>query len=272
MNILDEIIASKHLEVEENKSLYPIKLLERSIFFKTETVSLKKYLLDKNLSGILAEFKRKSPSKGVINAYASIENTTIGYMQSGASALSILTDANYFGGSNKDLTEARHFNYCPILRKDFIVDEYQIIEAKSIGADAILLIAAVLTKDQISTFSALAKTLGLEIILEIHEESELEKADVAAHHIGINNRNLKNFEVNFEQSIRLASQLPDSAIKIAESGINAPEDIVILKKHGFNGFLIGEHFMKESRPEKASKKFIARLQQLEQKVEHFQVK
>ncbi len=256
MNYLDEIIAHKRKEVEETKSLYPVKLLEQSIYFNTKPVSLKNYLLKKNLSGIIAEFKRKSPSKGMINQYASVERTTIGYMQAGASALSVLTDAKYFGGSNKDLTEARQFNYCPILRKDFTVDEYQIIEAKSIGADVILLIAAVLSKEEIKSLTAVAVSLGLEVLLEIHEAEELEKADVAHHLIGINNRNLKTFEVNLEHSIALAEKLPVDVVKIAESGISKPENILLLKQHGFNGFLMGEHFMKESRPEIACKKFI----------------
>src|ERR1041385_6647611 len=231
MNILDEIIAHKRLEVEEAKSLYPVKFLERSIYFNTKPVSLKKYLLKKNLSGIIAEFKRKSPVKGMINQYAPIERTTIGYMQAGASALSVLTDAKYFGGSNKDLTEARQFNYCPILRKDFVLDEYQILEAKSIGADVILLIAAALTTEQIKSLTALALSLGMEVLLEIHKEKELVKADPSQHLIGINNRNLESFEVNLEHSIAVAEQLPADAVKIAESGISKPENISLLRRH-----------------------------------------
>ena len=137
MNILEKIVEQKKKEMAERKSLYPVKLLEQSIFFASPTVSLKKYVQRKDLSGIIAELKRKSPSKGAINPYVSIERTSIGYMQAGASALSILTDKEFFGGSNEDLMVARKFNYCPILRKDFTIDEYQIVEAKSIGADAI---------------------------------------------------------------------------------------------------------------------------------------
>ncbi len=260
MNILDTIIAHKRKEVEEQKSLYPVKLLERSIYFKTPAVSLKKYLLLPDKTGIIAEFKRKSPSKGNINPYSSIEKTTIGYMQAGASALSVLTDSNFFGGSSKDLSEARNYNYCPILRKDFMVDKYQVIEAKSIGADVILLIAAVLNKNEIKNLSALASSLGMEVLLEIHDESELEKFDSSIQHIGINNRNLKTFEVNIEQSVTLSKKLPKDVLKIAESGINNPETVAQLKQEGFNGFLIGEHFMKESRPDKAAKKFIHQLE------------
>src|ERR1700754_4995261 len=161
MNILDQIIVHKQKEVSEAKSLYPVKLLEQSIFFSSPTVSLKKYVQRDDKTGIIAEFKRRSPSKGVINAYASVERTTIGYMQAGASALSVLTDKQFFGGSNEDLKTVRKFNFCPVLRKDFTIDEYQVIEAKSIGADAILLIAAVLDPALSKTLTAFAHSLGM---------------------------------------------------------------------------------------------------------------
>ena len=259
MNYLDEIIAYKRKEVEEAKSLRPVKLLDQSINFNRKTISLKNALLQKNASGIIAEFKRKSPSKGIINSSAQVQQTTTGYIEAGASALSVLTDEKYFGGATKDLIEARQVNTCPILRKDFTVDEYQIIEAKSIGADVILLIAAVLSKEEIKSLSAVAVSLGLEVLLEIHEAEELEKADVSQHLIGINNRNLKTFEVNLQHSIALSAMLPKDVIHIAESGISQPENIVLLKQHGFTGFLIGENFMKEAQPEIACKKFIERL-------------
>ena len=174
MDILEKIIAHKYREVEERKSLYPVKLLEQSIFFASPVVSLKKYVQRKDKSGIIAEFKRKSPSKGVINSAASVERTSIGYMQAGASALSILTDKEFFGGTSDDLTTARKFNFCPILRKDFVVNEYQIIEAKSIGADAILLIAAALTPARLSELAKVAKGLGLEVLMEVHTKEELQ--------------------------------------------------------------------------------------------------
>src|SRR5258706_9468267 len=170
MNILDQILAHKRKEVDERKGLYPVKLLEQSIYFATPAVSLKKYLLRDDKVGIIAEIKRKSPSKGIINEHVSIERTSIGYMQAGASALSILTDTEFFGGKNEDLTLARKFNYCPILRKDFTIDEYQIIEAKSIGADIILLLANVLSPEQIKAFSMLGHSLGLEILLEVRDK------------------------------------------------------------------------------------------------------
>jgi len=261
MTILDEIIAQKRKEVDERKSLYPVKLLERSIYFNTLPVSLKKYLLRPDKSGIIAEFKHKSPSKGMINEFASVEQVTVGYMQAGASALSVLTDEKYFGGSNRDLTEARKFNYCPILRKDFIIDEYQVIEAKSIGADVILLIAACLSTEEVRQFAETAKSLRMEVLMEVHNQAELLKVNQHLDIVGVNNRNLKNFEVNIETSKKLISKIPNDFLKISESGISRPETILDLKKAGFVGFLMGENFMKTSRPEKACKSFIQALSQ-----------
>jgi indole-3-glycerol phosphate synthase len=264
MTILDEIVAYKRKEVAKRAATHPIKLLEQSLYYNSDCVSLKKYILREDKSGIIAEFKRKSPSKGIINAYADVEKVTIGYMQAGASALSVLTDNNFFGGTNNDLTIARKYNFCPILRKDFTVSEYQIIEAKSIGADAILLIASVLTKDEIKQFTTLAHQLGLEVLLEVHTQEELDKYIPEISLVGINNRNLNTFEVDFENSIRLANQLPKDTVKTAESGINNPSNIITLRKHGFDGFLIGENFMKTAEPEIAAKKFIYNISLLEE--------
>ncbi len=262
MDILQEIIAHKRKEIEERKSLFPVKLLEKSIYFNSTPVSLKKYLSRNDLSGIIAEFKRKSPSKGFINRYADLERTTIGYMQAGASALSVLTDTNYFGGKNEDLTLARKFNFCPILRKDFTVDEYQVIEAKSIGADVILLIAAALTKDQISAFSKLAQGLGMEVLLEIHGEDELDKVVPGIEIVGVNNRNLKTMEISLKTSLNIFSKLPTEAIKVSESGISKPSQLVELKDVGYRGFLMGEFFMKHSRPELVCSSFVREVKQL----------
>ena len=266
MNILDEIVQYKRAEVAERKSLYPVKLLEQSIYFQSPVVSLKKYVQREDKSGIIAEIKRKSPSKGDINPYVSVERTSIGYMQAGASALSILTDKKFFGGTNEDLMMARKFNYCPILRKDFVVDEYQILEAKSIGADAILLIAAVLSPDEIVSLASAAHSLQLEILLEVHNEKELQdnlsaKVDL----IGVNNRDLKTFVTDIEISKRLAAMIPKSMVKVSESGIENAETIMELKKHGYQGFLMGQNFMQHSRPEKACKEFIDELNRLERK-------
>ncbi len=259
MNILEKIVVHKQKELEEKKSLYPIKLMEKSSFFNSGTVSLKKYIKREDKSGIIAEFKRKSPSKGVINEFAEVERTTVGYMQAGASALSVLTDTYFFGGSNKDLSTARKFNFCPILRKDFIIDEYQIVEAKSIGADAILLIAAILDKEKINQLAKFAHGLQLEVLLEIHNEKELVVLNENIDLVGVNNRNLKDFSVDINTSIKLSGLIPDEFVKVSESGISSPESIMELKSYGFQGFLIGENFMKTGNPAKACKNFITEL-------------
>jgi indole-3-glycerol phosphate synthase len=257
MNILDQIIAHKRIEVAERKSLYPVKLLEQSIFFQSPAISLRKYIQRPDKTGVIAEFKRRSPSKGVINATASLERTTIGYMQAGASALSVLTDKQFFGGSNEDLVVVRKYNFCPILRKDFTIDEYQIIEAKSIGADAILLIASVLDPKEIKAFVSQAHSLGLEVLLEVHNEKELtENAEAGADLIGVNNRNLKTFELSIEISKRLSSLIPQGVVKVSESGISSSATILELRTFGYEGFLMGENFMKHNRPEVAAMEFM----------------
>ena len=257
--MLDKIIANKRKEVEERKSLYPVKLLEKSVFFHSPCVSLRRYLLRDDKTGIIAEIKRKSPSKGMINKYVSVERTSIGYMQAGASALSILTDPEYFGGKNEDLTIARRFNYCPILRKDFIIDEYQIIESKSIGADAILLLANVLKPDRVSEMAKFARSLGLEVLLEVREKEELDAISEHVDAVGINNRNLKDFSVNTNQSFILGDLIPKEFIKISESGISSAAMVNQLRAAGFRGFLIGEAFMKCSRPEQACERLISEI-------------
>jgi len=263
MNILEKIIANKRKEVESRKALYPTQLLEKSIYFSTPAVSLKKYLLRPDKSGIIAEFKRRSPSKGNINPYASVEKVSIGYMQAGASALSVLTDEEFFGGKNRDLTEARKFNYCPILRKDFIIDEYQLIKAKSIGADAVLLIAECLDVKEISQLSRKAKELGLETLMEIHSASQLAKLTDNIDVVGVNNRDLKTFEVSIQHSIEISKSIPSGVIKISESGIKNANDIIELKSAGFQGFLIGESFMKTANPPAACAQFVQDIKALE---------
>jgi indole-3-glycerol phosphate synthase len=266
MTILDQIIEHKKKEVERNKSLYPVKLLEQSVYFQATPVSLRKYLQRDDKSGIIAEIKRKSPSRGVINPHVSVERTSIGYMQAGASALSILTDQHFFGGSKEDLMTARRFNFCPILRKDFIVDDYQVVESKSIGADAILLIAAALEPKKLTALCSLAHSLGLEVLMEIHQEEEWRTNEEAgADVVGINNRDLRTFELSVETSKRLASILPSSVVKVSQSGIETPEIIIDLMAHGFRGFLIGQTFMQNSRPELAAKDFIRELTRLRNK-------
>ncbi|WP_215222805.1 indole-3-glycerol phosphate synthase TrpC [Echinicola shivajiensis] len=263
MNILDKIIAHKKGEVAERKSLVPTKLLERSIFFDNQVVSMKKYILREDKTGIIAEFKRKSPSKGLINGTASVEKTSIGYMQAGASALSILTDQEFFGGKNEDLITARKFNFCPILRKDFIVDEYQLVEAKSIGADCILLIAAALEPKRLAELAKFAKSLGLEVLMEVHDGEELERSvNPDLDLVGVNNRSLKTFDVSLDTSYGLVDKIPDEFVKISESGISDPQTLVDLAAAGFNGFLIGENFMKSIRPHQAALNFMNKFKDL----------
>jgi len=266
MNILDTIVEEKYREVKEKKELFPIKLLEKSLFFENKNISIKEYILRDDKFGIIAEFKRKSPSKGMINEYASVEKVSIGYMQAGASALSILTDEKFFGGSMNDLTTARKFNFCPILRKDFIIDEYQIIEAKSIGADAILLIASILEPNRVLSLAKFAKSLGLEILLELHEQEELGHINQFVDLVGVNNRNLKDFSVDINKSIQMAQSIPNEFVKIAESGISSIDNLLEFKSNGFNGFLIGERFMNSSQPEIACKNFISDLKIALQKI------
>lgn len=266
MDILSKIVKHKEKEVAERKSLYPVKLLEQSIYFETPTISLQQYVKRADKSGVIAEIKRKSPSKGDINPYVSVERTSIGYMQAGASALSVLTDNTFFGGSSEDLTTARKFNFCPILRKDFVIDEYQLIEAKSIGADAVLLIAAILDPVKLKSLCEAAHALQLEVLLEVHDEEELQanleaKPDV----IGVNNRNLKTFEVSTELSKRLIQYIPNDFTKVSESGIDTSATAADLRASGFDGFLIGELFMRSSRPEHAAMEFVKELNRLEMK-------
>jgi indole-3-glycerol phosphate synthase len=263
MSILNKIIENKKKEVAERKALYPVKLLEQTIFFSSPCVSLKKYLLREDKTGIIAEFKRKSPSKGIINAHADVERTTIGYMQAGASALSVLTDKEFFGGTNDDLVVARKYNFCPILRKDFTIDEYQVIEAKSIGADAILIIAAVLEPSMCKYLTDMAHSFGLEVVLEVHDEQEVKSHhDVNADVIGVNNRNLKTFVVSLEVSKRLAEIIPAGKTKISESGISSPSDVIELERYGYSGFLMGENFMRNHRPDIAAMDFMDTLRKV----------
>lgn len=256
MKLLDKIVKHKIKEVDEKKELYPEKLLERSILFSTPAVSLKKYLSRKDKVGVIAEIKRKSPINGELNMTISVEQISIGYMQAGASALSVLTDQTYFGGENSDLITARKFNFCPILRKDFILDKYQIIEARSFGADVILLIAAVLTPAQTKALAKFAKSIDLEVLLEIHEKSEVPFINQYVDVVGVNNRNLNDMTVDIGNSLKLKKYLPKDILTISESGISSAETIIKLKNAYYNGFLIGECFMSTSDPAAACKKLI----------------
>lgn len=258
MNILEEIIAFKKEEVRRKKSEVSTAELEGRHFFPRKVLPLKDFLLDGSRTGIIAEFKRRSPSKGVINPDVDVVEVTTGYTENGASCLSVLTDEHFFGGSNEDLIKAR-VNEIPILRKDFVIDEYQLIESKSIGADVILLIAACLSPTEVKRLATFAKSLGLEVLLELHAEEELEHICDETPVIGINNRNLKTFDVDIERSLRMAKKIPFPKFKVAESGISSVNDILLFKQHGFQGFLIGENFMKANSPTIAFAEFVKQL-------------
>jgi indole-3-glycerol phosphate synthase len=258
MNILDEIIEHKKLEVGQRQVKTPLRVLENSPLFRRKGLSLKQSLLDESKSGIIAEFKRQSPSRGIINPSADAFTVTSAYSRYGASGLSVLTDSAYFGGSSEDLIQARA-NDIPILRKDFIIDGYQIIESKAIGADAILLIAACLTPREVRLMAEMAKKLQLEVLLEIHSEEELEHICEETELVGVNNRDLKTFTVDINLSIILSKKIASEKIKIAESGITNTDTICQLKKFGYKGFLIGETFMREPDPAIAFASFVNRL-------------
>lgn len=259
MNILDNIISVKREEVREKKALVPVSELEKFPYFNSGCNSLVSQLLIEGSTGIIAEFKRKSPSKGIINDKVEIGPVVESYDAHGAAAISILTDENFFGGSNDDVMYARSIVQVPILRKDFVIDEYQLLEAKAIGASVILLIAACLSPKRVQELALFAKKLGLEVLLEIHDHSELEHICEEVDLVGVNNRDLKTFTVDVQRSIELAEQIPAEKIKISESGISDVDTIVRLMDHGYKGFLIGENFMKQTEPSIAFADFVNQL-------------
>lgn len=259
MNILDKIIEAKKLEVEAAKQLHSISELEASPYFERTCLSLTAQLTAPGATGIITEFKRKSPSKGFINEFADAVKVTTDYTQYGASGISVLTDTDFFGGNKSDLLAARP-NNIPLLRKDFMIDTYQILEAKAMGADVILLIAACLSTSEVKQLASFAHTLGLEVLLELHDEEELAHVCDEVDMVGINNRNLKTFEVDIDRSLRLAQKIPANKIKIAESGISNVATVQRFKAAGFQGFLMGENFMKTADPGLAFKNFVGELQ------------
>ncbi|SIR36449.1 indole-3-glycerol phosphate synthase TrpC [Maribacter ulvicola] len=259
MNILDKIVADKRKEVELKKSIIPVSHHEASVLYERKTNSLAQALKNSD-TGIISEFKRRSPSKKSINQNANVGQVAKGYEKAGVCGMSVLTDIKYFGGSIEDLILARASVKLPLLRKEFIISEYQIIEAKAHGADVILLIAAILTKQEIKTYSELAKNLGLDVLLEVHNEEELHKSIMPSlDMLGVNNRNLKTFEVSLETSKSLSTLIPDDFVKVSESGISSIEAIKELKPYGYEGFLIGENFMKTDNPGKIAIEFIKNL-------------
>lgn len=257
MNILDKIIHRKKEEISFSKTKIPLQELRDSEFFNRKNVSLKERIKNKN--GIIAEFKRQSPSKGIINNKVSPLEVISAYEHFGASGISILTDKDFFGGSFEDILNVRNHINIPILRKDFMIDEYQFYEAKSIGADVILLIAACLSPQQALEFTELSHELGLEVLLEIHTEEELEHYNSNIDLMGINNRNLKDFNVDLQHSVQLKNLLPENTLSVAESGIYNIDDFKYLKNKGFDGFLMGEYFMKNTNPAQAFEEFISNI-------------
>ncbi|MEN1786020.1 MAG: indole-3-glycerol phosphate synthase TrpC [Bacteroidota bacterium] len=262
MNILEKIVADKYKEVELKKRLIPLSQLETSALFDRTCFPLAEKLRQ-SPNGIIAEHKRRSPSKSTINQNTNIAQVAQGYEKAGVSGMSVLTDLKYFGGSLEDLILARAVVDLPLLRKEFMVEEYQVIEAKAHGADVILLIAAVLTRSQIKTLSELAQSLGMQVLLEVHNQQELEKSLMPSLDLlGVNNRNLKTFVVDLETSAALATAIPNEFVKVSESGISSVAAIQTLRAFGYQGFLIGENFMKTEHPGKSAAAFLAELNQL----------
>jgi len=256
MTILEKILVNKKLELKESTGKLTVKELEAMEFFNRDCISLSDNITDKQKSSVVAEFKRKSPSKGFINKIASVEEVTAGYSRYGASGISILTDHDFFGGNIYDLKLARKLVQTPILRKDFIIDEYQVIESKAIGADAVLLIAAALDKEQFNNLSRLARSFGLQVLLEVHKEQELDYINEYVSIVGVNNRNLKTLKVDTGISMRLAGKISSDLIKISESGISSHSIVRELREAGFNGFLIGEKFMSDHDPVRSFSDFV----------------
>jgi indole-3-glycerol phosphate synthase len=259
MTILDLIISDLYEELKHKKLCVTVSQLEASTLFERTTLSLSDRIRNSS-SGIIAEHKRRSPSKPNINLNTSVHEVAQGYEKAGASGMSVLTNTKYFGGCLDDLILARATTQLPLLRKEFIIDEYQIIEAKAFGADAILLIAACLKRNQIKALSETAQKLGLEVLLEVHNQEELEKSLMPSLNLlGVNNRNLKTFEVSLETSKMLVDQIPNEFVKISESGISDIKAVQELQAIGFNGFLMGEHFMKTENPGVSAQQFIQKL-------------
>ncbi|MFW5753995.1 MAG: indole-3-glycerol phosphate synthase TrpC [Marinilabiliaceae bacterium] len=248
MNILDRIVARKKEEIRSAKEKVSVRELQYYRHFEAPAVSLKQKLTDNKEFPVIAEFKRRSPSKGDIHPGAKTKDIIPEYARAGVSGISVLTDNDFFAGSNEDLSTARDLTRVPIIRKEFIIDPYQVYEAKAIGASAILLIASILTRKQALDLATLANYLGMEILMELHDRSEMDKLNVYVDMVGVNNRNLKTFDVDLQNAIDMAASLPEDMLPVAESGIHSAEDLLHLKEAGFKGFLMGEFFMKQEDP------------------------
>jgi len=262
MDILTEIVAHKRIELEAFKAEKPLSVIAKEVenLLDTKPASMRQALMTSD-SGIIAEFKRKSPSKGWIKEEGKAEEIPLSYQQNGAAALSILTDKHYFGGEDGFIVKARKAGVTiPVLYKNFVIDEYQLFQARLCGASTALLIAACLSKKECATLMARVHELGLEVLLEMHSEPELEYAETGADMCGINNRNLGTFITDVENSYRLAELLPKDACKVSESGISNPQTVKELRQAGFNGFLIGENFMKTPNPGEALRTFVREIE------------
>lgn len=257
-DVLTEIVEHKRLELEQFKADKPIGVLEREVepLLSTTLPSMRTALMGSE-TGIIAEFKRKSPSKGWIKEDGKAEEIPLSYQNHGATAMSILTDSKFFGGCDGFITAARKSGVtAPILYKNFVIDEYQLLQARLCGASAVLLIAACLSKEECNSLLQKAHSLGMEVLLEMHSKEETEYADLFPDICGINNRNLGTFITQVENSFKLAELLPHDSCKVSESGISNPKTVRELRNAGFNGFLIGENFMKTDNPGEALARFI----------------
>lgn len=260
-DILEEIIAHKRIEIAAQEQNVPISFLEDLLEKNDDMAKVHsmKASLAASATGIIAEFKRRSPSKDWINRDADAKVIPASYQQAGASALSILTDEHFFGGGLRDIRAARPTVSLPILRKDFIISRYQLLQAKAAQADAVLLIAAALSKEECNALACEAHKLGLEVLLEMHHEGELDYVNEYVDMAGINNRNLGTFHTDVENSFRMAEKLPADILKVSESGISNPQTVKLLRQEGFRGFLIGETFMKTANPGNTLSTFIKEL-------------
>ena len=257
MNILDKIVLHKRKELAELQQKLAVKALERSPLFELPRVSLTQKLQEPNASGIIAEFKRKSPSQGIINDTATVKETVLGYQQAEVCGVSILTDQQFFMGEKTDVEQARSLLHIPILRKDFTLDEFQVLEARAMGADVILLIAAILNPEEILRLATFAHSLELEVLMEVHDGEELARSlNDSIDMVGVNNRNLKDFTVDIQTSLSLAENIPDSFVKVAESGLSNPKEVIRLRNAGFQGFLMGQRFMETDNPARACQEFV----------------
>ena len=262
MKILEKIISKKREELLTAKEITSVSSLEQLAAFSRDTVSLVDRFKKGEVPGVIAEFKRGSPSTGLVREELSAVGTVLGYEKGGAFAASVLTDQGFFWGSLNDLSEVREATSLPLLRKDFMIDPYQIYEAKAHGADLILLIAAALTTEKMRELGGVAHELGLEVLCEVHSKEELDTVTFdAIDLIGVNNRNLKDFSVSIKTSLELAKSLPSDKIWVSESGLSSKDEVLKLWESGYQGFLIGGSFMKEGDPGTNCSNFIQGIQE-----------